>query len=411
MTAVKDRELATRPAQIDYGNSLDAPQSDAAPATIELHIEGMTCASCVRRVERTLLKVPAVADASVNLATERAIVSGQANQFDVIAAVEKIGYHASLVEPDSVDGKADDIVTRQAKEARRHLVDVGVGAILSIPVLVMSLGFADTFAGENYLLFALSLPVWAYVGRSFHLGAVRSARHGTVDMDTLVSFGTSTAFLYSSWVTFFHTGGVAYFDTAAVIVTLILLGRYLEARARSQASSAIKRLAGLSAKSARVLRGDTEIEVPVSALLVGDMLLVRPGEKIPTDGMILSGTASVNESMISGESMPVDRGPGDAVIGATIAMGGALTVRATRVGKDTALAHIIKLVEQAQSEKAPAQRLADRISQYFVPAVLLVAAGTFVGWMLTGNSFGAGMSAAVAVLVIACPCALASIFH
>ena len=407
MSAVAERSIA--PTDDDEVSSTTGDESGRDyehPAALELDIEGMTCASCVRRVERSLMKVTNVAGANVNLATERAVVSGSAEPVDLLAAVEKIGYHARLVQQDKEDTAGGDLVSRQAGEARRHLLDLGIGGALTVPVMILGLVFANRFAGENLVLLVLAFPVWAYVGRSFHVGAIRSARHGTANMDTLVSLGASAAFLYSAWVTFSTAGGDTYFDTAAVIVTLILLGRYLESRARSQASSAIKRLAGLSAKSARLMKDGVEIEIPLSAVRPGDVMLVRPGEKIPTDGVVVTGQASVDESMISGESIPVDHVAGDEVIGATLAMGGGLTVRATRVGRDTALARIIRLVERAQSEKAPAQRLADQISQYFVPAVLIVAAGTVTAWMVTGHSFATAMIAAVAVLVVACPCAL-----
>ena len=385
---------------------VERPDARGPAPTVELRVEGMTCASCVRRVERTVGKVPEVVDASVNLATETATIHGFASVDALMAAVERAGYHAAVIEHDMGESAQPDIVEEQARQARRHLIDIAIGATLSLPVLILSLGFANSFPRENLLLLVLTLPVWAYVGRAFHIAAMRGIRHGSVNMDTLVSLGSSTAFLYSAWVTFFQSGGDTYFDTAALIITLILLGKYLEARARSQASSAIKRLAGLSAKSAIVLRDGVEVEVPVSRVRPGDLLIVRPGTKIPVDGIIISGRASVDEAMITGESMPVDRGPEDDVVGATIPMDGALTMRATRVGADTALARIIRLVERAQAEKAPAQRLADQISQYFVPVVLAISAVTFAAWVTTGHSTATAMVAAVAVLVVACPCAL-----
>jgi P-type Cu+ transporter len=382
--------------------------SPAAPEIgthVELTIEGMTCASCVRRVERSLTKVEGVQEANVNLATEAAQVRGTAPLPALLAAVERAGYHASPVETES-PAPANDLVTRQAEAARLKLRDVIVGTVLTVPLLVLGVFFMDRFSGENLLMLVLALPVWAYVGRDFHAGALRALRHGTANMDTLVSLGSSVSFVYSAWVTFFQPGAVTYFDTAAAIITLISVGKYLEARSRSSAGEAIKRLADLSARSARVLHEDVEVEVPISQVRVGDVLVVRPGEKIPIDGVVLEGTASVDESMISGESLPVSKGQGDEVVGATVNKDGLLTLRATRVGKDTALARIIRLVEQAQGSKAPLQRLADQISQYFVPAVLIVALGTWLGWVLTGHSGTDAMVAAVAVLVIACPCAL-----
>lgn len=374
---------------------------------IRLDIQGMTCASCVRRVERALGKVPGVDGVSVNLAAEQAAIQGTAHLPALIAAVQKAGYQARLTESgQELEGETDDLLARQARAARRRLVDIVLGAALTVPLLILSMFFMDRFRWENLLLLVLALPVWAYVGRSFHLGALRAARHGTANMDTLVSLGSSVAFLYSAWVAFFRPQTLTYFDTAAAIITLISVGKYLEARARANAGAAIKRLAGLNARSAHVLHDGVEVEVPLSQVQQGDTLIVRPGEKIPVDGIVLGGEASVDESMMTGESIPVRREPGDEVVGGSIDVDGVLTMRATRVGQDTALARIIHLVEAAQTAKAPAQRLADQISQYFVPAVLLIATGTFAGWLLTGHSSTDAMIAAVAVLVIACPCAL-----
>ncbi len=379
---------------------------DLAGQEMELAIEGMTCASCVRRVERSLAKVDGVAEVSVNLATEQALVHGSAPAPALLAAVERAGYHARLIEAEQTDREADELLGRQARIARRRQIDIVVGASLTAPLLILSMLFMNRFSGENVLLLALAFPVWAYVGRNFHLGAIRATRHGTANMDTLVSLGSSAAFLYSVWSTFFQAHAETYFDTAAAIVTLISVGKYLEAVARNRAGQAIKRLASLGARSARLLHDGVEVEVPLARVQVGDLLLVRPGEKIPLDGRVVEGRASVDESMISGESLPVERGAGDEVVGASINVDGFLTVQVTRVGKDTALARIIHLVEQAQTSKAPAQRLADQISQYFVPAVLLVAAATYLGWVFSGHSAVQAMIAAVAVLVIACPCAL-----
>lgn len=388
------------------GYTCRARAAEVPPSETILTIDGMTCASCVRRVERSLAKVEGVLEANVNLASEEAQVRGTAPLAALLATVERAGYHASAVEREDATRASDNLVARQAQIARRKLRDVVVGAVLTIPLLVLGVFFMDRLPGENLLMLLLALPVWAYVGRDFHAGALRALRHGTANMDSLISLGSSVAFLYSAWATFFQTGAVTYFDTAAAIVTLISLGKYLEARARSSAGQAIKRLAGLSARSARVLYDGLEVEVPLAQVQVGDMLVVRPGEKIPVDGMVVEGAASVDESMITGESIPVSKGPDDEVIGATVDADGLLKLRATRVGRDTALARIIRLVEQAQGSKAPAQRLADLISQYFVPAVLFVALGTYLGWVLTGHPGTEAMVAAVAVLVIACPCAL-----
>lgn len=387
------------------GYTAHPPTPEATPAEIALAIEGMTCASCVRRVERSLAKVEGVQQTSVNLATEEAQVQGTAPLPALLAAVERAGYHATAVEREhAVD--TDDLVARQARAARRRWRDIVIGTIFTVPLLVLGILFMDSFRGESLLMLLLALPVWAYVGRDFHTGAFRALRHGTANMDTLISLGSSVAFLYSAWAAFFQRGAVAYFDTAAAIITLISVGKYLEARARSSAGEAIKRLAGLNARSARVLYDEVEVEVPLAQVRVGDVLIVRPGEKIPVDGVVLTGVASVYESMITGESVPVPKAEGDQVTGATVNTDGLLNIRTTRVGKDTALARIIRLVEQAQGSKAPAQRTADQISQYFVPAVLIVSLVTYLGWLLTGHSGTEAMIAAVAVLVIACPCAL-----
>ncbi|HZU11355.1 MAG TPA: heavy metal translocating P-type ATPase [Chloroflexota bacterium] len=379
----------------------ERPASGTTQQTLD--IEGMTCASCVRRVERALARVPGVDTVTVNLATEQAAVQGDVALPALLAAVQKAGYSAS---PVAADAASDDLVARQERAVRRRRDDIVLGVALTLPILILSMLLPDRFPAENLLLLVLTVPVWVYVGRSFHLGALGAARHGTATMDTLVSLGSSVAFLYSVWATFFQRPAVTYFDTAVAIITLISIGKYLEIRARAGASAAIKRLAGLSAIAAHVLHDGTEVEIPVGAVRVGDLLIVRPGDKVPVDGVIVQGRAGLDESMLTGESLPVERGAGDTVIGGSIDTDGLLTMRATAVGADTALARIIRLVESAQSDKAPAQQLADRISQYFVPAVLLIAAGTWAGWLFTGHSVTAAMIAAVAVLVIACPCAL-----
>ena len=401
MNATELAEDTTRPT-----DPAKSPDGGADSDAVDLTITGMSCASCVRRVEWALLGVESVDEATVNLATETATVSGSPSTAALVAAIERAGYHATVVDHDDAAAAEPDLVDPQTLQARRHLFDIGIGTVLTVPVLVLSLGFPNAFPQENLVLLILTLPVWAYVGRSFHVGAINGLRHGSVNMDTLVSLGSSAAFLFSVWVTLFQPNGATYFDTAAAIVTLILVGKYLEGRARGQAGAAIKRLAGLSAKSAAVVVNGVEAQIPLSQVKVGDLLVVRPGSKIPVDGVVVEGRASVDESMISGESLPIDHEVGDEVVGATIALDGALTVRATRVGKDTALARIIRLVDRAQSEKAPAQRLADQISQYFVPVVMGISALTLVVWLITGHSFATAMIAAVAVLVVACPCAL-----
>jgi Cu+-exporting ATPase len=394
----------------------------------------MTCASCVRRVERSLSKVPGVAEANVNLATERAIVTFAPKETtiaDLIGAVEKAGYGAEevVVAPAPVisetgESEPDAEFVRKQRDLVRRRNTLVLGIALSIPVIVLSMFFMNRFPGENWLLLALTTPIWAYVGWDFHRTALRVVRHFGANMDVLVSLGSTAAFLMSVVATIWPdvVGMTTFYDTTALIVTLIYLGKYLEARAKSQTSEAIKRLAGLRANVAHVVRGGRELDLPLEQVVVGDELIVRPGEKIPTDGIVLSGSSPVDESMLTGESLPVEKGAGEAVIGATINQTGMLRVRATRVGSETMLAGIIRMVEQAQGSKAPIQRLADTVSGIFVPAVLVIALLTFMGWSVAGYIFGfapqgaaEGMAtspwivalvAAIAVLVVACPCAL-----
>ncbi len=387
-----------------YGAAI---QEEDEPLTTTLAIEGMTCASCVMRVERALKKVPGVDAASVNLATERANVTlgGQATIDDLLTAVEKAGYHAQpIVEEVAED---DDAETREEQRSRREMrirfAKLALGLGLTLPILFIAM-FRMNMRYRDYWLLALTTPVWLVVGWDFHRSALKNARHRAVNMDTLVSVGGSIAFFYSVVATF--TGQDTFYDTAAIIITFIFLGKVLEAIAKGRASAAIRALMGLQAKTARVVRGGVEQNIPVSQVLAGDVLIVRPGEKVPVDGTVLEGASTVDESMLTGESLPVEKKPGDAVIGATINKQGLLTMRATRVGKQTQLAQIIKLVDAAQTAKAPIQQLADRISGIFVPTIFGIAAFTFIGWLIAGRSPVAAMVAAIAVIVIACPCAL-----
>ena len=389
-----------------------APGTPSAPAHIDLAVEGMTCASCVARVERKLVRAPGVAEASVNLATERATVAydpAVTTPAALIGAVEAAGYGAAPVQKESVAEAADDAATRRADLRRRRLT-LAAGGVLSALVLALAMvpGLMDwpTMQSHNYLLAALTLPVWLGVGHNFHRGALRNARHLSANMDTLVSLGSSVAYLYSLVATVALPGQATYFDTAALIVTLIYVGKYLEAAAKGRATEAITALAGLRPRTAHVVRNGAERDVPVEGVVVGDALVVRPGETIPVDGVVTDGSSTADEAMLTGESLPVDKAAGDPVTGGTLNGAGLLHLRATRVGRDTALAGIIRLVEQAQGSKAPVQRLADAISSVFVPVVLGLALLTFAGWLLTGHAATTAMVAAVAVLVIACPCAL-----
>ena len=403
-TSVEEREVAPVAVGLSEGGG------DAAPSQVELAITGMTCASCVARIERKLGKLDGVQFAGVNLATERASIRYDPaciSPAQLIGVVEAAGYGAAPLAEDAATNDGDATRDRDLADRRRTLA-IGVALSALILALAMLPGLMDvpSTGSHTYLLALLTLPVWAYVGRGFHRGALINARHGTANMDTLISLGSSVAYLYSLIVTFSGSGQPVYFDTAALIVTLIALGKYLEAAAKGRAGAAIAALAGLRPRTARVVRNGQERDIPIAQVVEGDELLVRPGERIPTDGLVLEGEGGVDESMLTGESLPVDKGPGDRLIGATINGTGLLRMRATAVGQGTVLAGIIRLVEQAQGSKAPVQRLADRISAVFVPMVLGLAALTFLGWLATGHGVGQALVPAIAVLVIACPCAL-----
>ncbi|HET9981445.1 MAG TPA: heavy metal translocating P-type ATPase, partial [Ktedonobacterales bacterium] len=389
----------------------------AASAATTLAIEGMTCASCVRRVERALSRTPGVSEASVNLATERATVTwnpAATSLADLTSAVEKAGYSAHEIaapalspSTDEATGAPGDVTDalasddaeaeRRARDLRHRRNKVLVGVALSIPVVVLSMFFMNRFPGENLLLLALTIPIWAWVGLDFHRTSLRLIRHFGANMDVLVSIGSTAAFLMSVVATFFPeiVGATTFYDTTALIVTLIALGKYLEARAKGQATEAIRKLAGLRATVAHVERGGREIDLPLEQVRVSDELIVRPGEKIPTDGVVLSGESAVNEAMLTGESLPVEKRAGDEVIGATLNTTGMLRMRATRVGRETMLAGIIRMVEQAQGSKAPIQRVADTVAGIFVPAVLVISLLTFIGWNVAGYVFGFAPPAAM----------------
>lgn len=471
---------------------------------ITLPITGMTCANCAATIERGLKKLPAVQNANVNLASERASLEfdpAQVTQADIIARIQKSGYDVALgaaVLPikrlsdendaqrlekalNKLEGVAEAhvsyatekatvkyiptvisqndlrravsaagfdavIVAGNAEDAERiarereiahqqHLLTIGL--IFTVPLFLLAMlrdfglltaffggmpgmlermpGMAPTMAAPwfNWLLLALATPVQFYVGWQYYVGAYKALRNGAANMDVLIAMGTTVAYVYSIVVLLGLTlnttafGEHVYFETAAVIIVLIMLGKFLEARAKGQTSEAIKKLMGLRAKTARVIRNGAELDVPVDDVRVGDVVLVRPGEKVPVDGVVIEGKSTIDESMLTGESMPVAKAPGTAVIGATINKQGLLKFEATKVGKETALAQIIKLVEEAQGSKAPIQKLADQVSAVFVPVVIGIALLTFATWYFIG---GAGLTAAlinlVAVLVIACPCAL-----
>jgi heavy metal translocating P-type ATPase len=363
---------------------------------VTLDIEGMTCASCVARIERVLERRPAVAEARVNLATRTAVIrtSADGSVADLVRTVEKAGYGAK----EHVDGSAPD---DSAAYFLRRLV---VAAALTIPILWLTF---IARAGDAGMLatWALATPVLLYAGWPFLRSAVIAARHGTSTMDTLVAIGASTAYGYSVWAT---VAGQRehYFDTAAVIITLILVGKVLESRARAGATDATRTLLGRGAKTATLLAGGTERQVAADSLIRGDRVVVRPGEKIPVDGVVLSGTSTVDLSLLTGESIPVDVGAGSEVIGAAVNGSGRLIVEARRVGAETKLAEIVRLLQTAQGSKAPVQRLADRISAVFVPVVLVLGLLTLVGWLVAGAGIGNSILHAATVVLIACPCAL-----
>jgi P-type Cu+ transporter len=365
-----------------------------------LALEGMTCASCAARIERTLNKVEGV-EATVNFATETASVSFDPSAVapgQLTAAVERIGYRAQLRDEHGGEHAAHE---HDAKPLR-----LLAALVLSLPLLLMAMIPPLQFTGWEWVSLVLATPVVFWSGAQFHRSALLSARHRAATMDTLVSLGTLAAW---TWSTVVLLGGISedtYFEAAAVITALILLGRYFEARAKRRSGAAIRALLELGAKEARLLRDGKEISVPVEQLTVGDLVVIRPGEKVATDGVVVEGSSAVDQSMLTGEPVPVEVGPGGEVAGATINTSGRLVVRATKVGADTALAQIARLVEQAQAGKASVQRLVDRISAIFVPIVILIALATLGGWLLSGASASTAFTAAVAVLIIACPCAM-----
>src|SRR5512140_492034 len=400
----------------------------ATVETLTLPVEGMTCAMCVARVEKALKKVEGVSAAAVNLATEKATVEfdpGKVTFERLQAAVNDSGYTLKAPAPEAaMQGVNPPVEARTASGPMQQLRrDLFLSIALTLPVMVLSMlsmtswfqtSFFLTFEQTNKLLFLLTTPVLFVTGRRFFSGFLTVTRHGTADMNTLVAVGTGTAYAYSTIAVLFPEwlGGHAahahvYFDTAATIITLILLGRYLEARAKQRASDAIRSLLALQPKIAHLLRAGVESDVPIGQVALADTLRVRPGEKIPVDGVITSGNTTVDESMMTGESLPVEKRVGDRVVGGSLNNNGSIDFKATAVGQQTMLAQIIALVEQAQGSKAPIQKLADRIASVFVPVVIAIAAATFLAWFLiAGAGFTHAMLNAIAVLIIACPCAL-----
>jgi Cu+-exporting ATPase len=385
---------------------------DVATAKVELPITGMTCANCVRTVERALSKVDGVVEANVNLATERATIEYVPSVVNLEALKEAVrGAGYGVIEVEAEVGAEDVEARAREEEIRRQRRLLIVGLLFSVPTFVLSmgtdLGLVPDFALRKYVLLLLATPVQFYVGWQFYRGTYKSLKQLSAGMDTLIAMGSSAAYFYSLAATFLIQHAHVYYETAALIITLIILGRYLEARAKGRTSDAIKRLMGLRPRTARVVREGEEVDIPVEEVGVGDLVIVRPGEKIPVDGVVVDGRSAVDESMITGESLPVAKEVGNEVIGATINKTGSFKFQATKVGKDTVLAQIIRLVEEAQGSKAPVQRLADKVAGIFVPAVIGIAFVTFLGWFFVGGiSLDRALINMVAVLVIACPCAL-----
>ncbi|HXU24337.1 MAG TPA: heavy metal translocating P-type ATPase, partial [Tepidiformaceae bacterium] len=376
---------------------------------VTLDISGMTCASCVRRVERALSKVEGVETASVNFAAETARVTlAQPVELErLLTAVEKAGYSAAESRP------ASDRTAERAGHARKTLITLLFGAALAIPTVVIAMGMdiAGVTVGSGprftgWLLLVLATPVQFGLGWRFYRGSYTSLRHMNPNMDVLVALGTSVAYGFSAWVVLADQGYHMFFDVSSAVLVFITMGKYFEETSKGAASSAIRALLGLSAKSASVIRDGQEVEMPLEEVRVGDVFVVRPGQRISLDGIIRSGESTVDESMLTGESIPVERHAGDHIIGGTVNQNGVIFAEATAVGAATALSRMARMVEEAQGSKAPIQKLVDMVAAIFVPAVILIAAAVFLAWGFFGSSWTDAMVYAVAVLVIACPCAL-----
>jgi P-type Cu+ transporter len=389
---------------------------DVPRTSIELPITGMHCANCAKSVSRSLKKVNGVLDADVNYANERAVVSlaSGVERLDLIQAVEKAGY--GVVESDEADGDIHD-AEAEAREAelQHQMQRLIVGVVFTVPLFLFSMSRDFGLLGEwamagwvNMLFWALATPVQFYVGWDYYVGAYKSLRNGMANMDVLVAMGSSAAYFYSIPIALgYHgLGHHVYFETSAMIITLIVVGKVLEARAKGKTSAAIRQLIGLQPRTARVVRDGNERDIPIEQVRVGDVVIVRPGEKIPVDGTVVDGHSAVDESMLTGEPIPVNKSAGDKVSGATMNKNGMLRFEATRVGRDTALAQIIRLVEQAQGSRAPVQDLVDRVAAVFVPVVLVIATLTFGVWFMGDGDFTTALIRTIAVLVIACPCAM-----
>ncbi len=392
--------------------------------TLTLKLRGMSCASCANNIEQAISSVPGVINCNVNFGAEQATISYEqrrTNLEKIQAAIDAAGYSSSVLQEEMLSAEDDVEKASRLAEQRELTLKVAVGAVISILLLVGSLPMMTGlhlpiipgFLHNYWVQLVLTTPVQFWCGGSFYRNGWKAFKRRAATMDTLIALGTGAAYLYSLFVTlfpeFFITQGLephVYYEVAATVITLILLGRLLENRAKGQTSEAIRKLIGLQARDARVIRDGVEMDVPITEVKVNDVILVRPGEKIPVDGEVITGTSTVDEAMVTGESLPVQKQPGDEVIGATINKTGSFQFRVTRVGKDTFLSQIVKLVQQAQGSKAPIQRLADQVTGWFVPAVIAIAIATFVIWFNFMGNFTLATITTVGVLIIACPCAL-----
>ncbi|MDO2944876.1 heavy metal translocating P-type ATPase [Staphylococcus epidermidis] len=399
----------------DFVEQIQSLGYDVAVEQVELNINGMTCAACSNRIEKVLNQTQGVQQATVNLTTEQAHIKYYPNATNteaLIKRIQNIGYDAETKTSSKVQSNRKK---QELKHKRNKLI---ISAILSLPLLLVMVVHISPISIPSILVnpwvqLILSTPVQFIIGWQFYVGAYKNLRNGSANMDVLVAVGTSAAYFYSiyemmMWLTHQTHHPHLYFETSAILITLILLGKYLEARAKSQTTNALSELLNLQAKEARVIKENKEIMLPLDKVKVGDTLLIKPGEKIPVDGKVTKGDTSIDESMLTGESIPVEKSSGDSVIGSTMNKNGSIMIEATQVGGDTALSHIIKVVEDAQSSKAPIQRLADIISGYFVPIVVSIAVITFIIWIIFVHpgQFEPALVSAISVLVIACPCAL-----
>ena len=391
---------------------------------INLKLRGMSCASCANSIEKAISNVPGVSSCNVNFGAEQAAIeynSRQTSIKDLQNAVEEAGYSSSLQKPEMVTGEDDGEKAARKASDRDLKLKITVGGAISLILILgslpmmtgLSLPFIPAWLHNPWLQLILTTPVQFWSGYRFYIGAGQAFKRHAATMDTLIALGTSAAYFYSLFATvfpdFFHSQGLmpeVYYETAAVVITLILLGQWFENRAKGQTSEAIRQLIGLQAKDARVIRNGQEIDVPINEVQIDDTILVRPGEKIPVDGEIISGNSTIDEAMVTGESIPVKKQPGDEVIGATINQTGSFKFKTTRVGTDTVLAQIVQLVQDAQGSKAPIQRLADQVTAWFVPVVIAIAIGTFILWFTITGNVSLALINTIGVLIIACPCAL-----